>query len=247
MIDSGEPVKTSATPLRKLGFMVSKFSLRRFFFQIAAFCFGVVQVALGIGISAHFTFEPLQLISGEAWAFGPRELAHFTGYSGCVLVVWSTLRFYASKAAAWIPHVLAGLGVTTLLLYHLGSPEVRASIGSTRVTVLCQMMPMYLGGCYLMSHVRQHSELLRPKPALAVSVLLLVSMSLIWEVVVQPFFSVYGGSSRGFVQISQLICDMAGAVVGSVLTAPFVRWSSDRKPSHHLFCQSLRTSSITTE
>ncbi|WP_219096208.1 hypothetical protein [Pseudomonas sp. UMAB-40] len=184
---------------------------------------------MAILVSGHASFEPLQLFQGDAWLYRPRELAHFIGYAGSVMIVWSAMRFYTTRAALWVPQAIGGLGVATLLFYFFGSVAVKELIGALVVKALCQLLPLYLGGCYVMDNVRSlRPGWLKPMPALTASVLLLVSTSLLWEVLVQPLVSVYGGPPRGHVQLAQLTCDFAGIAIGWCLAAPWVRQIQSR-------------------
>jgi hypothetical protein len=180
-------------------------------------------------VSSHASFAPVQLFQSDAWLYRPRELAHFIGYAGCVMFVWTAIRFYTTNAARWVPHAVGGLGVATLLLFYFGSVAVKALIGVVAVKILCNLLPVYLGGCYVMGSARRmRPHWLKPMPALTGSVLLLVSISLLWEALIQPLLNVYDGPPRGYVQFAQLTCDFAGVAIGWCLAAPWVRQVQSR-------------------
>lgn len=181
---------------------------------------GAVLVAMGITIATSHSFSTYYPIgSSPAWGFGPRELAHVVGFSGCTLGGWALIRTFRTPAgrAANLMVALSGLSGSPMLLW--GPDWLLTAMGSgLRYFLLTVAIPFYLLGTLMMrQYVKDCPALAQPVPATLMSAIGLFLWSVCWELGIQPFGNVYGGPPRGYIQWAQVLCDCIGILVPTVL------------------------------
>ncbi|MCE0972105.1 hypothetical protein [Pseudomonas putida] len=199
---------------------------------IVAGLLGVMLIFLGVELSIARPFETVYAFAeNPAWGFGPRELAHCVGFAGCTLGFSSLMRSFSSQSGRRM-NFIAAIGGLCMYPVFLRWPEwMPFTIDYGLRKFICTIgIPFYLLGTLLiLRYVKDWPMLTEPLPAALMSGGGMWLWSISWELGVQPFESVYGGSPRGYIQWAQLISDFIGIWTPVFVLATCVGWSPVRK------------------
>jgi hypothetical protein len=186
------------------------------YLQISIFGIGCVLILFSIWFSASVTFSPVRLGDGDVWAFGPRAAAHFIGFSGMVMAGWCFLHSFALMSSKALGRFVATLIVSLPVVIYLATGTrvvIRPDVGK----LLCLMILNALGACAMAVLLRLHfPRLFAPVPAMILAVVGAMGMSLYWEGITQHLVNVYAGPPRGYAQLAQIVCDLAGIAFGAL-------------------------------
>jgi hypothetical protein len=205
--------------------------MREFQSKLAMLALGAALIFFGTWFSSYVHFEPIAL-AGDAWAFGPREVAHLFGFMGCVLAVWFCGNSFATRSTMIVSLVMGAIGIA-LVVYAIFAPRaIKDLINPKAGEAFLYVLYYYLLGCGAGCVIRKQSHwLFQPRRMLIITALFLAFASIGWEVYTQPFEHVYQKPPRGYVQFAQVLCDFVGIAncVGArtprLQTAP-TRWHS---------------------
>ncbi|HBN8507572.1 hypothetical protein [Pseudomonas aeruginosa] len=139
------------------------------------------------------------------------DLAHFYGMAGLTLLVAEVLRFGDRLGVREIglAGVVAG-GLVLVCVVIVVAANRFGFITPAQGAFILTVLGLVLGLGYL---ARQLHQIMRPKHPAPVAALMVVSVSLIWEGVIQPFITVYGEAPRGYVQGWQVFADLSGVLL----------------------------------
>jgi hypothetical protein len=175
-----------------------------------SFIFGVLTLAIAFGINSALKFSPVDPFgSGAAWQFGPRELAHFSGSLGAVLISWPILQVMFNYKIGKIAYFYVFLCFLLIMFVHRflmnGEPEFKY---------------LLWGGAYIAtSCIFLTSTLLRNKGFNALWILIssacfIELFNLFWEVIQQPLIGYRGEAPKNSIQPAQMLCDFIGVLAG---------------------------------
>ncbi|EPH6491057.1 hypothetical protein ACS1UC_004758, partial [Vibrio parahaemolyticus] len=158
------------------------------FFQ--KYC-GAIQLAIGLAFC------------GAAWFINPyvsRETAHFVGVFGFPLVVsFFSQMFYehASNVKYYI---------VTLVLYMM-APLVLGKDNLESLPAIVYLTPCI--AVFALVYISSHKKLILKNNSqkLAFCAGFAIAPSIGWELIIQPWFDVYGNGPRGYIQWEQFIVD----------------------------------------
>ena len=180
---------------------------------VAAGLLGAILIILGFEITIAHKFETMYPFGKTpAWGFGYRELAHCVGFAGCTLGGWAMVRSFGSRRGRRV-NLITALSALCLFPIFLTWPEWMPFVldHGLRRFVCAIGIPFYvLGTLMMLQYVKDWPLLTNPFPAALMSAAGMWLWSLSWEVGIQPFESVYGGPSRGYIQWAQVISDTIG-------------------------------------
>ncbi|MFW0757730.1 hypothetical protein ACN1C3_23875 [Pseudomonas sp. H11T01] len=194
--------------------------------QLLALVMGVALLILAITLNRALTFTPFHLIGlSREWWVGPREIAHMIGLTGFTVAAWYFISSFASRRL-----IATNIAITVAVVVGLASswPEdgwLYDVFGVTTFELAVSLSPIYLGAWALFGLIAWKTpSLLRPKPALMSSCLVLVMTTALWELYIQPFDNVYGGPPRGWIEMAQVLCDLVGILFGALIVQRIAGW-----------------------
>ncbi|MBU4633478.1 hypothetical protein [Pseudomonas chlororaphis] len=180
---------------------------------------GVTLIMLAIKLNRFLTFDPIYLVGQRReWLVGPREIAHLIGIAGCTVGGWYFISSFASKLL-----ICWNLALTVAFVVGVASmgPESQwlyDAFGITPLELYVNLSTIYLGAwIWLALTAWAVPNMLRFRPALIISCIFMVVTIGLWELYTQPFVHVYDGPARGWIQASQVACDLLGVLVGALL------------------------------
>ncbi|WP_131815903.1 MULTISPECIES: hypothetical protein [Pseudomonas] len=203
--------------------------MRALYLQIAIFGIGCVLILFSIWFSISVTFPPVRLTDGDGWTFGPRAAAHLIGFAGIVMAGWCFLHSFALMTSKALGCFVATLIVSMPVVIYLAIGMrglIRPDVGK----LLCVMILNALGACAMAVLLRLHfPKVFAPVPAMILAVVGAICMSLYWEGITQHLVNVYDGPPRGYTQLAQITCDIAGIAIGTLLVTCMLRQSRKHK------------------
>ena len=214
--------------------------------KLAMLVAGVGIIALATWFSIFVHFQPI-VLSGNEWAFGPREVAHLLGFMGCVLSVWFFGNSFATRSTLLVCLSMGAIGIGFVVFAIFASQEIKAQFNQNVIHAFLYVLFTYILGCVSGCVIRcQSLWLFQPRRVLILTAILLALSSIGWEVYTQPFEHVYQKPPRGYVQLAQVLCDFAGIafgywVVSSVIKRFEVRDGVTDCPNLLGFLKELRT------
>ncbi|WP_455885698.1 hypothetical protein [Pseudomonas spelaei] len=148
------------------------------------------------------------------WLVGRRELVHFVGFIGCALFGWSLAR---SLTISFLRRAQTYMAIIATLWFMLAKYPPNF-IGIDLAIVLNSLrdeMLIYgvLVGVGLLVW-RLAPRLLKSSESLFVVALVLLTISLAWELVCQPLFGFLRSPDRTGLDAAQIIIDLLGITVG---------------------------------
>lgn len=181
--------------------------------SILLFFLGYTLVFIAICISYFLKFKITHYIN-------QREIAHFIGFIGVTILFYIYLSIYVDKVFFKIinlVHIPIALLVflTTSLNLKLMNVFVIKSLGIISIAYFL-LVAMYF--FYFMINV-QHSKYKKNliKNSATLSILIVVW----WELFKQPMITVYGGPPRGYIQWAQVIIDLLGIFIATLILLKF--------------------------
>lgn len=148
------------------------------------------------------------------------DLAHFYGMAGLTLLFVEVLRFGGRLGVREIG--LAGMVAGGMALVCAGGVVVANRFGfitPAQGAFILTVLVLVSGLAYLARHVH---KIMKPRHPAPVAALMVVSVSLMWEGVIQPFITVYGEPPRGYVQEWQVFADLSGVLLAYLTSRKLV-------------------------
>lgn len=202
--------------------------------KIAPAILGFCALSLAIYFNDVLSFDPYYLIGqSEAWAFGPREGAHFFGMMAGPMIGWAYLTSFATRKSLQTTLALVVLLYVWMFVCGKGPEAVTSYMGREIVRQFIWpivLLPFVSVICFGIS--KGARELINPLPALLATCVPLAIWSIGWEIIEQPFFNVYGAAPRGWIQFSQVISDFAGMGLGSVVVLSVISAQKSNSNDH---------------
>lgn len=182
---------------------------------LITFCLGFAIVLYAKWFIWNGKLSGLELITGNpAWNFGKREWIHFSGLFGCILFGWTFLHSFSYKKMLKIHIGMALLAGLCILAIDQGPEWLFEWIGSDGLTYT-QLLVSYIVSVPVLYAMRWSTpRFFEPKAALNLSVLYMLSLSVLWEVIMQPCFSTYDEPAKGYIQYAQILSDWSGILLG---------------------------------
>ena len=212
---------------------------------------GVTIVLASQWFSEHAIVEdrfPLKFLglNSREWAFGRREYVHLAGFIGCFLFGWSFIESFRFKLARYAHACLAGLAVLWTGLNYLPPDSIPESLYHSYGREVIAIG--FYGGLIL---VLLWLDKKRTTPVYPLGSLLFVTaaattVSLGWELICQPFFSINRAPDRTGVDWAQVIFDVISIGTGFALTYGVLRtleWREAARKSGNCSIHGNRTSS----
>lgn len=161
-----------------------------------------------------FTVGLVLIVSGALIShIGHRDLAHLVGMAGVTLGLAVVMRVRGrfgttilGSGGVTAATVLLGLAVVIVIANRLGYLSIGASGGIFTILILLA------GVSWIARQLSSEESFVRWEPFVAMNMTLAVSW--LWEGIVQPYVTVYGGPPRGSVNGWQVFADFTGAMIG---------------------------------
>lgn len=186
--------------------------------KIATFLFtlGITLSSLAIILSLKLDFEPI-------YSFEKRELAHFIGFMGLNFIFifyFSTSLSKTLLKSTFISHL--PIVIMSIVFYTITKTEIftisKQNLKYLQLIVLFSVFYiLFTTITYTLNHHFKQNLFKNKKSLVLYSSLILVFVSLYWELIVQPFDNVYGSSARGYIQWEQIFVDLLGISLSSVI------------------------------
>lgn len=197
--------------------------VREFPSKLAMLALGAALIIFATWFSSYVAFEPIAL-AGDAWAFGPREVAHLFGFMGCVLAAWFCGNSFNTWPTLIVSLVMGAIGIGLVVYASLAPREIKDLINPKVAEAFLYVLYYYLLGCGAGCTIRKQSRwLFQPRRMLIITAIFLAFVSIGWEVYTQPFEHVYQKPPRGYVQFAQVLCDFVGIAIGCTLVNHLIR------------------------
>lgn len=188
--------------------------MREFQLKLTLFGLGAALIISASWFSSYVVFAPI-ILSGDEWSFGSREVAHLFGFMGCVLAIWFCGNSFATRSTLFVSLLMGVLGMGMVVLYRYAPREIKGLIGPHAAKTFIELLYYYcvawLSGCLLR---KQTLWPFQPRRVLIITALVLMLISIGWEIYTQPFEHVYHKAPRGYVQFAQVLCDFVGIAIG---------------------------------
>lgn len=172
--------------------------------RISLVALGLLMIAIAVSLSLQVS----------------HDLAHFYGMAGLALLIAEVLRFGDRLGVREIG--LAGMAAGRLVLVCAAVVVVANRYGFITLAqgaFILTVLVLVSGLAYLARHVHQ---IMKPRHPTPVAALVVVSVSLMWEGVIQPFITVYGAAPRGYVQGWQVFADLSGVLLAYLASRKLV-------------------------
>lgn len=197
--------------------------MREFQLKLTLFGLGAALIISATWFSSYVVFAPI-ILSGDEWSFGPREVAHLFGFMGCVLAVWFCGNSFATRSTLFVSLLMGVLGMGMVVLYRYAPREIKDLIGPHAAKTFIELLYYYCVTCLSGCLIRKQTHWpFQPRRVLIITALVLMLISISWEVCTQPFEHVYHKAPRGYVQFAQVLCDFVGIAIGFRVVNSIIR------------------------